>query len=418
MTNFRVLVSTVMFSVVIISCAHTQGTMDDLLRLKDVLFWNYTKDFRPVYNLSEPIHVTLDMLLISIVYLDEVTGIITVNCGLYTSWTDYNLVWNPSDFSGITSFVLNSSKVWKPRIYVTTSSEDLSDFSFDAYDVRVFSNGQVSSIPGRNVKASCSFDMTNFPSDSQTCVLQLTSLVYTLQELVLVRERPVINMVYYKPNGEWDLAWTSVRTNTVSGNLSSVLDFSIHLNRRSGFFIVSIAAPVFLLLFLNPFVFLLPTSSGERMSYSVTLSLSLAVYMTVVGEYMPKVSDPIPGICYFFLMAMLFSCFIILLTIFTLRCQDATDVNSFPSWILWMVKRVTHSTSCYKRKVTTLDLNADDGIIKDAKLTDHKNKVHVEQLKTNVQKEDVIRFIDRSLFCITLFYTVVTTLVFIFHYWY
>ncbi|XP_021376984.1 neuronal acetylcholine receptor subunit alpha-7-like [Mizuhopecten yessoensis] len=391
--------------------------MDDLVRLKNTLFQNYTKDFRPVYNMSDPIHVTLDMFLISVLDLDEVTGTITLNCGLALFWTDYRLAWDASEF-GITSFVFNSSNVWKPRIYITTSSDDLSDFSFDAFDVRVYSNGSVTSSPGRHVKASCSFDMTRYPTDSQTCVMQIASWMFAASEMVFIIARPNISMVYYKPNGEWNIDWTSVTNNTDFGPHSSILDFSIHLTRRSAYFIISMTIPVQLLCFLNPFVFLLPASSGERISYTITMFLSLAVYMTIIGENMPNVSDPMAGISYYLLVAMLYSCLLILLTIFTLRCEAVTDIRRFPCWMLRIAPRQvfhkpveTISKGDSNKKVIDTERMEDDNATEETICRDEKELLQISR------KEDLLRFIDKSLFFITLFVIVVIGFVFSLSFW-
>ncbi|XP_060075116.1 neuronal acetylcholine receptor subunit alpha-7-like [Ylistrum balloti] len=388
--------------------------MEDLVRLRDTLFQNYTKDFRPAQNMSDPTYVTLEMYLVSILDLDEVSGTITLNCAVPMSWTDYRLVWNPSDYGGITSFVFNSSIFWKPRVYIITSSDDLSDFSFDAYDVRVFSNGRVTSSPGRHVKASCSVDMTNFPSDSQICVMQMMSWGLLANEMIFIAGRETIVLRFYKPNGEWDIDWTSVANNTKYGTSISVVDFTIHLTRHSAYFTVSMTMPVILLCFLNPFVFLLPASSGERMSYTITIFLSLAVYMTIIGDNMPRISDPMAGISYFLLVALLNSCILIVLTIFTLRCEAVNDTQKFPGWLLrlvsWRQCQSVNSRNQVKNKKTIVhveEVNATNEI------THHRDKA---QEKT-VSKEDVMKFIDKYLFYSTLLAMIVTCVVFSLYYW-
>ncbi|OWF47338.1 Neuronal acetylcholine receptor subunit alpha-7 [Mizuhopecten yessoensis] len=396
----------------------SQGTMDDLVRLKNTLFQNYTKDFRPVYNMSDPIHVTLYMVLISILDLDEVTGTITLNCGLALFWTHYRLAWDASEF-GITSIVFNSSNVWKLRIYITTSSDDLSDISYDAVDVRVNSNGTVFASPGRHVKASCSFDMTRFPTDSQTCVMQIASWMFAASEMVFIIARPQINMVYYKPNGEWDIDWTSVTNNTDFGSYFSILDFSIHLTRRSTYFTISMTLPVLLLCFLNPFVFLLPASSGERISYTITMFLSLAVFMTLIGENMPKVSDPMAGISYFLLVAMLYSCLLIVLTIFTMRCEAVTDIRIFPGWLLRLASRKS-----FHKSANSINKVDDVNKVKIVQVMEYGNAPEEtishgdEELQKTVRKEDIMRFIDKSLFYITFSIMVVICVVFGLYFWF
>ncbi|KAH3705340.1 hypothetical protein DPMN_080409 [Dreissena polymorpha] len=48
-----------------------------------------------------------------------------------------------------------------------------------------------------------------------------------------------------------------------------------------------------LLSFLNVLTFVLPISSGERASFSVTVFLSLAVFLTIVASEIPKNSNTI-----------------------------------------------------------------------------------------------------------------------------
>ncbi|XP_060072801.1 neuronal acetylcholine receptor subunit alpha-3-like [Ylistrum balloti] len=392
--------------------------MDDLVRLRNTLLQNYTKDFRPVYNLSDVTYVALDMILISVLDLNEIAGTITLNCGLSMLWTDYRLVWNPSDFSGITSFVFNSSNIWKPRVYITTSSEDLSDFSFDAFDVRVYANGSVLSSPGRHVKASCSFDMTKFPTDSQTCTMQLASWMYTVNEMYFLIARPNMNLAYYRPNGDWDVDWTSVTNNTDLGRYFAIIDFSIHLTRRSGYFMVSMTMPVLLLCFLNPFVFVLPASSGERISYTITVFLSLAVYMTLIGENIPQVSEPMAGVSYFLLVAMLNSCVLIVLTIFSLRCDSVTDICKFPAWLLWLASR---RGGCQSTNVNNkVDNTNEERVVNVKEFIDATNDEIAsgdQVLGNNMRKEEVMYFIDKSLFCLTLLMNLITCIVFALYYW-
>ncbi|XP_069102703.1 neuronal acetylcholine receptor subunit alpha-7-like [Argopecten irradians] len=416
MTSVRVISAIFILAYVITSCVHAQSTMDDLMRLKDNLFQNYTKDFRPVYDLSTTFLVTLDMFLVTILDVDEVTGTMSVNCGLSLSWFDYRLAWNTSDYNYIKSFVFNSSNVWKPRLYITTAADDMSDFSYDAVDVRVYSNGIVASSPVRNVRTTCSFDMTKFPTDSQTCVMQLASWMYLASELTLLMARPDINLAYYTPNGEWSISGTSVTNNTDLGSMFSVLDFTIHLTRRSAYFIISMTAPVLILCFLTPFVFLLPASSGERISYTITMFLSLAVYMTIIGDKMPNISDPMAGISILLLVAMIYSCLLILLTIFTLRCEAESDVHEFPRWLLWLASRLCKNKTTSSANKVDASLN-----VHDEKFNKEADVIATQAIqkpkKISLMKKDVMSFIDKGLFYLTLSVNIITCSVFAFCYW-
>ncbi|OWF42827.1 Neuronal acetylcholine receptor subunit alpha-7 [Mizuhopecten yessoensis] len=108
---------------------------------------------------------------------------------------------------------------------------------------------------------------------------------------------------------------------------------------------------------LTPVVFLLPASSGERINYSITMFLSLTVYMTIVSDSIPKVSEPMAGITYFTLVGLIYSSTVVLLTIVTIRFEAIDDVDKFPKWIVSTVKRLV--ACCQKRRVAQVEDKAE-----------------------------------------------------------
>ncbi|KAH3706832.1 hypothetical protein DPMN_066222 [Dreissena polymorpha] len=68
------------------------------------------------------------------------------------------------------------------------------------------------------------------------------------------------------------------------------------LKRKSTFYVFYILIPIVLLSFLNVLTFALPISSGERASYTITVILSLAVFLIITASEIPKNSDTIPVI--------------------------------------------------------------------------------------------------------------------------
>ena len=68
----------------------------------------------------------------------------------------------------------------------------------------------------------------------------------------------------------------------------SVIEFSIILTRNTPKFFVVIIIPAFCLCLLSTFGLLIPTQSGEKLGYSVTILLSFFVYKeAVVGMVTP-----------------------------------------------------------------------------------------------------------------------------------
>jgi nicotinic acetylcholine receptor alpha-7 len=64
------------------------------------------------------------------------------------------------------------------------------------------------------------------------------------------------------------------------------------MKRHPLYFGVMILLPTLLFSLLNPLVFLLPVESGERVSLSMTILLSYAIFLTLVSNSIPKTSNP------------------------------------------------------------------------------------------------------------------------------
>ncbi|OWF50065.1 Acetylcholine receptor subunit alpha [Mizuhopecten yessoensis] len=343
----------------IIYYVEASGTFTDRKRLMENVFTNYSKEMRPVENLNETLAIGTVFFPIAILDVDEVSGTIILTAGLCMFWTDFQLSWEPANYGGITEFVVNSSKIWTPSIFLMSSASDMEMFNLDQFRSRIYNNGKVSVCPGRKITSSCSVDMTNFPSDSQKCSVLIAVWGYYTSEIILSSEAASFYMVFFRPNGEWNLDETSAEEYLMPGNEVSIFAYNMVLSRKSTYFLLSMILPVYTLCFLNPFVFLLPAASGERISYTITMFLSLAVYMTLVGDNMPKVSEPMAGISYFLLVAMLFSCLLIILTIFTLRCDAVTDVTNFPKCVRRLVLKVKKNRKNTRKPITRNSVDVD-----------------------------------------------------------
>ncbi|XP_069105816.1 neuronal acetylcholine receptor subunit alpha-3-like [Argopecten irradians] len=324
--------------------------MADFKRLTSDIFTNYSVEARPMANLSESVEVYTLFSPLFLLDVNEVSGTITMTMILCMYWMDFQLAWQPSNYGGITDVVVNSSKIWKPYLFVLSSASDMEMVGSDIYTARINSFGGVLWCPGRMITSSCSVDMTRYPADSQNCSVLMLPWGYGINEIKLVPQSRTFYMKMYTPNGEWDIDRTLIDNFFGVYYDTSIIGFSMILTRKSKYFIISMVVPVFILCFLNPFVFLLPAPSGERISYTITMFLSLAVYMTLVGDNMPKVSEPMAGISYFILVSLVFSAAIVMLTIFTLRCEAVTDVTKFPSWLITLLKKKKSLICMFKYK--------------------------------------------------------------------
>ena len=78
------------------------------------------------------------------------------------------------------------------------------------------------------------------------------------------------------------------------------ITYTLHLKRRSSFYIFNLLIPCMMISFLAPLGFYLPADSGEKVSLGVTVLLALTVFQLMVAESMPpSESVPLIGQCYF-----------------------------------------------------------------------------------------------------------------------
>jgi hypothetical protein len=77
--------------------------------------------------------------------------------------------------------------------------------------------------------------------------------------------------------------------------------------------------PVILLSFLNIFTFALPARSGERASYSVTLFLSIFVFLTIIASEFPKNSDKLSYLALYLILMASVSTIFVLVSVLQLR---------------------------------------------------------------------------------------------------
>lgn len=83
---------------------------------------------------------------------------------------------------------------------------------------------------------------------------------------------------FYQENGEWNIEQTRAESYSVSG--FNTIAFRFKLKRKSKFVVVNVILPIVLIAAINMLVFVLPADSGERVGFSVTILLALAVLLT------------------------------------------------------------------------------------------------------------------------------------------
>ena len=195
----------------------------------------------------------------------------------------------------------------------------------------------------------CNMDITFYPWDIQNCDVHIAHFGYLPTEVRLLPGRSDIMRRYFTENGRWLLENSSVS----HGNLEvmSLVNLHFQLKRKSTFFIINVILPIVFMSVLNIMVFQLPTESGERISYCITVLLAIAVFLTLVGENLPNISRPMPIICYYLMSVLCLSVLTCFVVILNMKVYYKEGFEKVPSW-LQSVYRFFHlrSACCKSRR--------------------------------------------------------------------
>ncbi|KAH3736414.1 hypothetical protein DPMN_042977 [Dreissena polymorpha] len=142
---------------------------------------------------------------------------------------------------------------------------------------------------------SCKIFIGQFPFDEQTCLFDFMSWTLPSSKLVLSSYSTEITTDAYFENGEWTLKPGNVhhQRKPYGDDTWDHVIFTLELQRRSLFFVMNIMLPMICITFLNTFCFILPADGGERMTFCLSLFVTLAVFMSIVNGSLPESSDEV-----------------------------------------------------------------------------------------------------------------------------
>ncbi|KAH3787844.1 neuronal acetylcholine receptor subunit beta-4-like [Dreissena polymorpha] len=378
-------------AVVIITCMHLAKqsiagvTADNMTLHLEKTFLNYDTRVRPlVDDQSDAVDVEVDFHL-----LDFMLGVekLETTAFLEISWTDQILAkqWHNA---GVPELMIPQSDIWLPDLALQNGFKTLSGLGNSFYNVKVNKEGKVTWRPYHVFNSACTIDVTYFPFDKTTCDLKF--IVWSNpKSLLKAHIKTGIIMDGFSPNSEWEVVSTTavnVETDTSTG-----VTFSIFMKRKPLFYLVNILIPVIMLAALNPFVFALPASSGEKTGFAVTAFLAFAVFLTVISAELPTTSDDISTFSAYLFITTFLSALISMVTITELRLFVRKDDVPIPLGIAKFTKTIRGMklrTCCSKY----------GGYIRGLTIEEIKRR-----LDCDVTWSDVVDAIDFVLFWVFLF---------------
>ncbi|XP_018566635.1 neuronal acetylcholine receptor subunit alpha-7 isoform X1 [Anoplophora glabripennis] len=350
-----------------------QGPHEKLL-LNNLLS-SYNVLERPVANESEPLEVKFGLTLQQIIDVDEKNQILTTNAWLNLEWNDYNLRWNETDYGGVKDLRITPNKLWKPDVLMYNSADEGFDGTFQT-NVVVKHNGSCLYVPPGIFKSTCKIDITWFPFDDQHCDMKFGSWTYDGNQLDLVlNSEEGGDLSDFITNGEWYLLGMPGKKNTIVYQCCPEpyvdVTFTIQIRRRTLYYFFNLIVPCVLISSMALLGFTLPPDSGEKLTLGVTILLSLTVFLNLVAETLPQVSDAIPLLGTYFNCIMFMVASSVVLTVVVLNYHHRTaDIHEMPQWIKsvflqwlpWILgmsrpgKKITRKTILMNSRMKELEL--------------------------------------------------------------
>lgn len=396
-------------------------TYDEMKQLKTDIFTGYSSDIIPVLNQSDVLKINITITLFGIVEVDTVRGILTLVAGAACSWYDEKLTWDPTNYGGITKTLASTDDVWVPVIAVGNPIE-FKQLKQDWTKVMVFHNGQVGMGLGTVIYTSCTFGMRYWPFDKQLCKVVYYPDDSPIEFIQFSLNTPAIYYYQAVSNSEWTLenyyGYSEVRQ-----GLSQVV-YVLKLKRQSMFYVLTIILPLTGLFMINILVFVLPQESGERVSYSITITLALAVFLTVVADEMPRSSEPMSLMCIFILIGVCNSLFLMVITIGNMRWYHKESKTPPGTWhrALIRISKGQFRNRAQSIQHQDLETQVDQSTFNDLKTKDEKkvnNSLVLDQTREatyawdsdDITWKDVSQAFDIICFWVFLIFSVLFCLI-------
>ncbi|XP_077977657.1 neuronal acetylcholine receptor subunit alpha-9-like [Glandiceps talaboti] len=159
------------------------------------------------------------------------------------------------------------------------------------------------------LKSTCRVFVKYFPFDVQACKMKFGSWTYTKLQLNLMNfsSQPVLDT--FIKNEQWHLQLSQTKRHVKHYECCTEefpdVTFYLCMRRKPLYYIYNLITPCILLTGLSFLGFFMPYNVGVvKANLSVTLILSLTVFLLLVAQMMPRTSMEIPLIGQFYLASM------------------------------------------------------------------------------------------------------------------
>uniref|UniRef100_A0A4W4G157 Glycine receptor, alpha 1 n=1 Tax=Electrophorus electricus TaxID=8005 RepID=A0A4W4G157_ELEEL len=232
-----------------------------------------------------PVNVTCNIFINSFGSIAETTMDYRVNIFLRQQWNDPRLAYSeyPDDSLDLDPSMLDS--IWKPDLFFANEKgANFHEVTTDNKLLRISKNGNVLYSIRITLVLACPMDLKNFPMDVQTCIMQLESFGYTMNDLIFewdekgaVQVADGLTLPQFILKEEKDLRYCTKHYNT--GKFTCI-EARFHLERQMGYYLIQMYIPMGL--GITTVLTMTTQSSGSRASLpKVSYVKAIDIWMAV-----------------------------------------------------------------------------------------------------------------------------------------
>ncbi|XP_033890661.1 glycine receptor subunit alpha-3-like [Acipenser ruthenus] len=255
----------------------------------------YDARIRPNFK-GPPVNVTCNIFINSFGSIAETTMDYRVNIFLRQQWNDPRLAYSeyPDDSLDLDPSMLDS--IWKPDLFFANEKgAHFHEVTTDNKLLRIFKNGNVLYSIRLTLTLSCPMNLKNFPMDVQTCIMQLESFGYTMNDLIFewqengpVQVAEGLTLPQFILKDESDLRYCTKHYNT--GKFTCI-EVRFHLERQMGYYLIQMYIPSLLIVILSWVSFWINMDAAPaRVALGITTVLTMTTQSSGSRTSLPKVS--------------------------------------------------------------------------------------------------------------------------------
>lgn len=297
------------------------------------IFSKYNQHVRPVFHLEDTVEVHTSLTLYAITELDCVLGVLHTIGHLEITWTDKLIAWKnySNSYRDIDTIRMRSSDVWIPPVVVSNAFDDVGNIDTENGVIVINDGGEMIWKPRVIITSLCTTNVQYFPFDIQTCNISFAILGYMPKEVKFVTfGEESIDIKNLNSNAEWTIDQSKVY-NTFSQQ-SSKIHFEITMARKPVYFVINLLLPVLLITILITCSFMLPAEEGRGQLVSIGY-ITLSFYFIHTISFLPKASDTVTYLGYFFMWQMIYSVLVSVSAILSIFLYFKSNNETIPKFL-------------------------------------------------------------------------------------